>query len=103
MRDAMVEVVLVHVGIHPDPLAATEPCGPPTRQRREEEELENIERQFALDDLDVAEDRFLGVAREAKNIAGISDGAVLAPLLQHLAIFGDLVLPLLGGDQIVRD
>ena len=73
-----------------------------TRQRRQEEELQNIDRQFALDDLDVALDRFLGVGREAENVAGIGDGAVLAPLLQHFAVLGDLVLPLLGGDQIVR-
>src|ERR1019366_2101198 len=30
------------------------------------------------------------------------DGAVVAPHLQHLAVFGDLVLAFLGGDQIVR-
>ena len=73
-----------------------------TRQRREEEELKDIERQFALDDLDVAKDRLLGVGRKAENIAGIGDGAGLAPFLNHFAILGDLVLPFLGGDQIVR-
>ena len=70
-------------------------------QRRQEEEFEDVERQLALDDLDVAQDRFLGVGREAEDVAGVGDGAVVAPLLQHLAVFGDLVLPLLGGDQIV--
>ena len=40
-------------------------------------------------------------AGKAEDIAGIGDGAVLAPFLQHLAIFGDLVLPFLGRDQVV--
>ncbi len=71
------------------------------RQRGEEEELQDIERQFALDDLDIAQNRFLAVAGKTEDVAGIGDGAVLAPFLQHLAIFGDLVLSLLGRDQIV--
>ena len=59
-------------------------------------------RQFALDDLDVSKDRFLGVSGKAENIAGIGCAAMVAPLLQHQAIFGDLVLSLLGGEKIVR-
>src|SRR5262249_40319227 len=49
-----------------------------------------------------AQDRFLGVAGKAEDVARIGDGAVVAPFLQHLAIFGDLVLALLGADQVVR-
>ena len=101
MRDAVIEVVLVHVGVHPDPFLPQHLVVLRAGQRREEEELEDVERQFALDDLDVANDRFLGVAGEAEDIAGVGDGAVVAPLLQHLAVFGDLVLALLGGDQVV--
>ena len=71
-------------------------------QRRQEEKFQYVDRQFALDDLDIAQDRFFGVGEEAEDIAGISDGAVVAPHLQHLTVFGDLVLPLLGGDQVVR-
>ena len=71
------------------------------RQRRQEEELENVERQFALDDLDVAQDQFLRIGREAEDVAGEGERAMGAPLLQHDAIFGDLVLPLLGGDEIL--
>ncbi len=71
------------------------------RQRREEKELENVERQFAFDDLDIAQDRFLRIGGEAEDVAGEGDRAVRAPFLQHHAIFGDLVLPLLGGDQIL--
>ena len=71
------------------------------RQRGQEEELENIERQLALDDLDVAQDRFLRIRREAEDVAGESECAVRPPLLQHDAIFGDLVLPLFGGDEVL--
>ena len=44
---------------------------------------------YQLDDLD-------------RELARIGDGAVVAPFLQHLAVFSDLVLPFLGGNQIVR-
>ncbi len=101
MRHAVIEVVLVQVGVHPDPLLPQHLVVLGARQRRQEEELQDVERQFALDDLDVAQDRFLGVAGKAEDVAGIGDGAVLAPFLQHLAVLGDLVLPLLGRDQIV--
>ena len=40
-------------------------------------------------------------AGKAEDVAGVGQGAVGAPLLQHHAIFGDLVLALLGGDQIL--
>ena len=46
-------------------------------QRRQEEELEDVERQLPLDDLDVAQDRFARVAGEAEDVAGPGDGAVL--------------------------
>src|SRR6202453_2744023 len=101
MRDAVVEVVFVDVGVHPDPLGEHLLVILRPRQWREEEELENIKRQFALDDLDVAQDRLFRVGWEAEDVAGESDGAVRAPFLQHHPIFGDLVLPLLGGDEIL--
>ncbi len=101
MRDAVVEVVFVDVGVHPDALGEHLLVVFRARQRREEEELENVERQFALDDLDVAQDRLLRVGGEAENVAGEGDGAVRAPFLQHHPIFGDLVLALLGGDEIL--
>ena len=73
-----------------------------TRQRRQEKEFQNIDRQFALDDLDIAFDRFLGIGRKTENVTGIGDGAGVAPFLQHFSILGNFVLPLLGGDQIFR-
>ena len=48
------------------------------------------------------EDRFQRVVREAENVAGIGDDARLFPREQHVAVFGDLVLALLGAHQIVR-
>ena len=82
----MIEVVLVHVGVHPDPLLREDLVVLRPRQWREEEELQDIERQLALDDLDVPQDRFLGVVGKSKNIAGVGDGAVVAPFLEHFPI-----------------
>jgi hypothetical protein len=51
------------------------------RQRRQDEELEQIDRQLALDDADIALDRGRCVAREAQDISGIGSrrrGATLA-------------------------
>ncbi len=70
-----------------------------TRQRRQAEELQHIDRQLALDDRDVAPDRFRRIVGEAEDVARIGDGADRLPGEQQLAVFGDLVLPLLGGDQ----
>ena len=41
-------------------------------------------------------------AGEAEDVAGQREDAALVPLLEHVAIFGDLVLALVGGEQIVR-
>ena len=99
--DAVVEVIFVEVTIHPDALLQKHLVVFGAGKRREEEKFEEVERQLALDDLDVVKDRFLRIGRKAEDVARIGDGAVVAPFLQHLAIFGDLVLPLLGRDQIV--
>ena len=40
------------------------------------------------------------VVGEAEDVARIGDDADPFPFEQHLAVLGDLVLPLLGGDQI---
>src|ERR1700722_16184744 len=72
------------------------------RQRREAREFQNIERQFALDDLDVADDALLGVSRKAQYVAAISEAADLAPGEEHLAVIGDAVLLLLRADEARR-
>ena len=100
--DRVLEIVFVEVGIHVDALAPQHLVVLGAGQRREEEELEHVERQLALDDLDVAPDRFRRVAGKAEDVAGIGEDALRLPGQQHLAVFGDLVLPLLGGDQVVR-
>src|SRR5215469_10919221 len=66
------------------------------------EELEEIDRQLALDDLDVVPDGFDRVVGEAQDVAAIGDAADALPGQQHLAVLGDLVLPLLGAEQAVR-
>ena len=71
------------------------------RQRREEEEFQHVERHFLLDDLDVAPRRFRRVVGKAEDVARIGPDADRFPSEQHVAVFGDLVLPLLGGEQIV--
>jgi len=101
MRNAMAEVVLVKIAIHPNALAPEALVVLRTGQRSEKEEFENVDRQFALDDFNIAQDRLLTVTGEAEDIARADDCAVLAPFLQHGAIVGNLVLSLLGADQIV--
>jgi len=71
------------------------------RQRRQIEEFQKIDRQLALDHVDVAHDRLDGVVGEAEHIAGIGEHADPLPGLQHVPVFGDLALPLLGAKQIV--
>jgi hypothetical protein len=72
------------------------------RQRREAEEFQDIDRQCFLDDLDVARDRFRRVSREAEDVASVGDDAMAPPLQQHLAVFPDLVLALLGAEKRFR-
>src|SRR5579862_3655195 len=64
-------------------------------------ELEQIEREFLLDDFDVAEDRFRRVIGEAEDVAGENGDADALPGQQHFAIFGDFVLLFLGAHQAV--
>src|ERR1700677_126786 len=72
------------------------------RQRRQEEEFQNIDRQFPLDDFDIAGDRGRRVRREAEDITRPSNDVDALPRLQHLAIFPDLVLALLSAHQRLR-
>ena len=102
MHAAVMHVVLVEVGVHPDALLPQGLVILRAGQRREHEQLEDIERQLLLDDFHVAQDRFARVAREAQDVAGPGRGTAVVPRLQHLAVLGDLVLALLGGQQIVR-
>ena len=98
----MLELVFVHVGVHPDTLLVQDLVVLGARQRRQHEEFERVERQLFLDDLEVVADRLRRVVREAEDVAGEGHDADPLPFEQHLAVLGDLVLPLLGGDQIRR-
>src|SRR6201997_386240 len=73
-----------------------------SRQRSEAKEFDDIEWQFALENRNIPADRVGRVAREAKNVARQRHDALVFPGQQHLAILSDLVLPFLGGQQIVR-
>src|SRR5678815_5636037 len=73
-----------------------------SRKRREEEELQNIDRQLALDDPNVTQDRLLRIGWKAEDVAAPRINAPLVPRLKHGAILGDLVLLLVRREQIVR-
>src|SRR5229473_2772182 len=72
-----------------------------TGQRRHAAKLHQVDRQLALDNLDVAQDRFRRIAWEPDDIARNNGGADVLPLQQHLTILSDLVLLLLGAHQVV--
>ena len=91
----MLEIVLVHVGVHRDPFAVEDLVVLRAGQRGQEKEFEDVERQLLLDDLDVAGDRFGRVGRKTGDHARPGHNLLLSPGLQHHSVFPDLVLPLL--------
>ena len=95
----MLEIVIVHVLLHPRALEMKDLVVLRSRQGREEEEFENVDRQFALDGVDVAGDRFGRVGRKAEDVARPGHHLGAPPRLQHVAIFPDLVLALLRAHQ----
>ena len=101
MIDPMMEIVLAHIRVHPNALGGEHLVVLGAGQRRQEKEFQQVERQLTLDDFDVAADFFRGVLREAEDVARVGRGADVFPRLQHLAIFPDLVLPLLCRHQRV--
>ena len=98
----VLEIVFVQVWVEVDARGVQLLMVLGARQRRQAEEFQDIDRQFLLDDLDVARDRFRRVGREAENVAGIGDDAMAPPRQQHLAVFPDLVLALLGAEERFR-
>src|SRR5215831_18610551 len=70
-------------------------------QRRQAEELNDVERQLVLNDGNVTPDGFRRVRRKAEYVARQRDNPLILPRQQHRAVFGDLVLPLLGGGEVV--
>src|SRR6266516_6572213 len=73
-----------------------------TGQRRQAEKFDNIERKLPLYDRDITPDAIGCIRREAEDVARNGDDALRLPGEQHFAIFGDLVLALLRGGEIVR-
>src|SRR5260370_14999836 len=72
-----------------------------TGKRRHETELHQVDRELAMDNLDIAQNRFRRIAWEPDDITRDNGGADVLPLQQHLAILSDLVLLLLGAHQVV--
>ena len=101
-RGHVIQVVLVHVRVHPDAGFVQSLMIFGAGQRRQIEEFQQVNRQLFLNDADVAQDRCRRVAGEAENVAAVGDNSRLLPCQQHLAVFGNLVLPLLRTDQVVR-
>ena len=97
----MLQVVFVQVAVHRDAFGPHRLVVLGARQRRQDIEFQQIDRQLALDDLDVAPDRFRRLAGKAENVARIEKDALFLPGQHHLAVLGDLVLLLLGGGEIV--
>ena len=100
--DHVLQLVFVHVGVHPDPLLREHLMVLGAGQGREDEELEHVERQLVLDDLEILLDGFRRIVREAQNVTGEGHDADALPFQQHLPVLGDLVLALLGRDQVRR-
>src|SRR5207247_8759643 len=73
-----------------------------TGQRSQAEKFDNVERKLPLYDRDITPDAIGCIRREAEDVARKGDDALRLPGEQHFAIFGDLVLALIGGGGIVR-
>src|ERR1700758_3097964 len=73
-----------------------------TRKRRQTKEFEEVDRQFLLDDRYISLDGLRRVRRKAQDVPRDGQDALLLPGEQHLAIFGDLVLPFFRDREIVR-
>ena len=67
VRDPVIEVVFVEIGIHPHALGVQNLVILRARQRREEEEFDQVERHLPLDDLDIAGDLLRRVVRKAED------------------------------------
>src|SRR5688572_16948962 len=71
-------------------------------KRGQIKELEQIDRQFTLDDIDVMHDRLASIAGESEDVTAVGHDPGLFPCEQHLSIIRDLVLAFLSSEQIVR-
>ena len=96
-RVDMLGVVVVEVGVHPDALAVQGLVILRARQRRQIEELQQIDRQLALDDLDVALRSLRRVGREADDVAGVGDARLIAFQACSMARYSVMLVLLLLG------
>jgi SAM-dependent methyltransferase len=75
----VLEIVFVHVRVHPHALEVKLFVILRAGERREDEELQHVDRQLALDDFDVALDGLWRVGEKSENVPAIGDDAGLAP------------------------
>src|SRR6516165_8587918 len=103
MRGAdVLDIVFIEVRVHRDAFLPENLMVLRARQRCQAEELDDIERQLLLNDRDVTPNGRRGVRGETQDIARERDDALRLPGQQHLSVFGDLVLALLGPGEVVR-
>src|SRR6202162_829841 len=89
------DIVSVEVRVHSDAVHPKRLVILRAGQWRQTEKLEKVDRQFFLDDRDIALDRLRCVRWKAKYIPRDGQNSLFLPGKQHLSIFGDLVLALL--------
>ena len=100
-RGHMFEIILIQVRIQVGARAVEALVVLGAGQRCQAVKLQQINRQFALDDPDVADDRFRRVAGEAKDVAREHGRAGVLPRQQHFPVLSDFVLLLARAQQAV--
>src|SRR5262245_33222315 len=79
MHHCMLAVVKIQVSVHPLSLAVQGLMILGSGQRRKTEKLQEIERKFFLDDLEIFADRIRSVERETKDVTGNGDDSDALP------------------------
>ena len=73
------EIVIVEVAVHGRTLAPHDSVILRAWQRCQDRPLDDVKRQFALNDFDIASDRFGRVCWQAEYVSGIGENAVGLP------------------------
>ena len=99
-RADVFDIVFVEVRLHCDAVFQCVSVVLRAGQRRQTEEFEKVDRQLILYGSRYRADRLRRVRWKAQNIPRDRQDTLLLPGEQHLAIFGDLVLALLGAARL---
>ena len=95
-------VVPIQVWIHPHVPGHQVPVILGAGERYQTEELDEVNRKLTFHRLDFPEHALLRVIGKPDDVSARGDGADRLPSLEHDTVFGDRVLPLLGGRQVRR-